>query len=186
MIATFGGVLVASAGLRTWRAQLRASSRHAVAMDIAQAAGDLHREFFNQRAPLIEPSEYPVDFEFDGRPTGSRAQAIKFALNARYKRVHRRGHRLFVLRGKALAILGVKEARAVEELARFAQTLELVWRRLVRLLEQGEQADVRALRQTEAEAFSPFQEEHSDQLSRDFERSFSNLMVLLRPNIDVE
>ena len=113
MIFTLGGVVIASAGLQTWRSQLRSEGTHSTALEIAAAVGNLHVEFFNHRAPLVSPWEFekedgqePSEFELAG-------ERYRRALGKRFAEVNRRIMAVHNLRGKALSVLGPNCAKSL-------------------------------------------------------------------------
>lgn len=181
---TLGAVVVAYSGVEAWKFQLRGTSTHSTAMEIAAAVGSLHVEFFNQRAPLIETWEMET-----GNPKhdadAEKWQQYATALNSRYRDLNKQIIVVHNLKGKALSILGTEVADALEKLTRKASEIHQVWNTYCQLIKSGENVDPQQLHQASRLAFA-HPNNRTDRLSVEFEERFRSVLRELEPFLSVK
>lgn len=185
MIFTLGGVVVASEGLRTWRAQLVGEGRHSTALEIATAIGNLHVEFFNSRAPVImqwelSPAEGQEvsEFELEG-------ERYRRALSRRYKDLHKYIMAVHNLRGKALAVLNRDCAVSLERLARKASQIESTWHTYCALMDGGRRQNTPLFDEYQAMALVD-PSNPTDSLSTSFEECFQAALREIDPYLHIK
>jgi hypothetical protein len=124
ILLTLGAIVVAYSGIDEWKNQTRAAAMHKVALEIAETVGNLFVEFYNQRAPLIEPWELPNGhYDNRERTAGDNAAAYRAALNNRYNKLMPFIMAVHNSRGRAMAVLGRDCAETLVKLAQSARKL---------------------------------------------------------------
>jgi hypothetical protein len=187
-IAAVATAIIAWAALRSWRDQMRGTSRHAAAAEIAETARLTKYHFYDARSPLYEQWEFPPDYDVltqHGRDDEAKAWAHLFT--NRFRGLAEQVNRLATLRAKAGALLNEECAAALEELARKARSLRYMFQQKVEHRRVGpdivaqwpDQAWVKQVDQSVE--VNP--QNHTDAFSIDFEARYAALMSLVKPFI---
>jgi hypothetical protein len=190
--ATVIGVGIAWSALDQWQSQLRGTTRHNVAVEIAVAAGRLRLHFYSARAPLVFASEFPMSYH--GRTgkahdaTGDEAaDAYAHVYSQRFAQLHPIVMEMVDLIGKAEVIVDKELAHAVEALARKALELQYLWQEAVHYKRAGESAVIGYNDQsfvTRVRLSShAIRESPVDPLSKEFDAAYAHVLALVRDDI---
>jgi hypothetical protein len=125
-IASVLTLIAATWGLTLWRAQLRGTSKHTVAIEAATEVRALATAFFESRSPFYAAWEFPDDYNAipdKERQPADDARAWAHVYQGRWAAVHTHMLTVARLRGKVGAVLGDDVAEQMEKLARKANLL---------------------------------------------------------------
>jgi hypothetical protein len=186
----FATALIAWLALRSWRDQLRGTSKHAAAAEIAEAARLTKYLFYDARNPFYDSGEFPPSYHLrlEPRTDAEEAKAWAYVYRRRYRRLNKQILRLAILRAKAGALLSEESAAGLEDLARKARELRGFFQNKINQIRAGQQAVNQwrnqrwVKRVNEAVKLEP-PNDHSDPYSLEFEAKFDALMDLVRPFI---
>jgi hypothetical protein len=189
-VAAAGSIVtavIAGMALYSWRDQMRGTSRHAAAAEIAEAAQLIRYHFYGARNAFIDISEFPRGYSSQTNPSNSaKADAYAHVFNNRYSLLGEQIVRLATLRAKAGALLSEESAAALEELARKGRELHNFYQERVEQLRVGpgtvsqwpDQNWVKRVKES-VEVYP----EHTDAYSLEFEAKFDALRKLIEPFI---
>jgi len=188
-IASLLTVVVAVIALRSWRTQMRATTKHTAANEIGEAASLARYHFYNARNPLYLAAEFPDWYNGTEKRERSRdmeARAWVHVFNGRYRPLHERVLELAKLRAKAIVVFGKELATSLEKVARNACSLRVMFEDRVEQIKVGPEIVSQWSHQDWAQkvrkpvAVDTLQNPQ-DSFSLDFERDFQALMELLKP-----
>lgn len=134
--AAVATAVIAAVALSTWRDQMRGTSRHAAAAEIAEAAQLLKYHFYEARSAWVDAGEFPAGYSTGGTPT-QEAEAWAYVLQNRYDLLKPQILRLATLRAKAGALLSEETAEALGALARKASELHNFFRHRIEQIRVG-------------------------------------------------
>lgn len=181
---------IAASALRSWRSQLRATTKHTAANEIAAAASLLRYHFYDARNPLYTTDEWPSWYYEKPEQERSRedeAKAWAHIYGNRYnKQLGPQVVEIAKLRAKALVLLGDDTAKAMTDLAKQARWLSLMFQERYNQIKAG--PDIVAqwtgqdfVKQVKNSVQTDASENPDDDFSLAFEKAFANLLRLLKP-----
>jgi hypothetical protein len=182
-LATVATAVFAGLALSAWRGQMRGTSRHAAAAEIAEAARLLKYYFYDARHPYVDTGEFPPNYRSLRPPISpsDKAEGWAYVFKNRYDLLYPQIYRLATLRAKAGVLLSEESATALGDLARKARELDRFFRDRVQQIKLGREAvdelsDPTWVQQTIAAIQVKDLDDHSDQYSLEFEEKFDSLM----------
>lgn len=182
-LATAG---IAGWALRSWQDQVRGTSRHTAAAEIAEAAQLTRYHFYDARNPMIFTPEFPASYhQSNQRSRKEEADGYAHVYDGRWKLLGPQILRLATLRAKAGALLSEDCAKALEELARKARELHNFFGHQIEQIRVGpdivsQWPDQRWVQKVKG-AIEVNPDDHSDPYSLEFETKFDTLRKSLEP-----
>jgi len=190
-MAALGSVataIIAGLALNAWRDQMRGTSRHLAASEIAEAARLMKYHFYDARNALYMASEFPPAYNAQTTHTNQEeAEGWGFVFQKRWDLLGPQITHLAKLRAKAGAILSEDCATALGDLARKARELHNFFSDRVEQYRVGpnivrQWSDQNWVQRVKS-SVQVIPDDHSDPYSVEFEEKFAVLKELTDPFI---
>lgn len=191
-VAAAGGVataIIAGVALSAWRDQIRGTSRHAAAAEIAEAAVLMKYHFYDARNAFFDIGEFPPTYRSQPSPRSYADEFTGWAyvFENRYSMLSAQIMRLATLRAKAGALLSDESAAALEALAKKGRELHGFFQDRLEQIRVGpnivsQWTDQNWVKRVNA-SFQVIPQDHTDPYSLEFEEKFKALMRLIKPFI---
>jgi hypothetical protein len=187
-VAALGAALVALRALYMWPIQMRATTRHEAAAEIAEAAELLWYHFYDARNPFYASGEFPAEYLVIENPTDRQnADAWAHVFQTRWDILYPHILKLATLRAKTKTLLSDECAVALDEYARKARELSNFFRERVIQYRNGEnivaQWPDQSWVQRVRKSIQVEGEDHSDPYSLEFEGKYDLLKAKTYPFI---
>jgi len=178
---------IAAKALWSWQDQMRGTSRHAAAAEIAEAAQLMKYHFYDARNPWFGIGEFSPSYRSLKRPISpaDEARGWAYLFNNRYALLEAQIQKLATLRAKAGTLLSEESAAALGDLARNARQLHGFFQDRVEQIKLGPEVvdqlpDQSWVEQTNSSFKTESPDDHSDKYSVEFEQKFTALMSLVK------
>jgi hypothetical protein len=186
-IAAVATAIIAGIALSAWRDQVRGTSRHQAAAEIAEAALLMKYHFYDARSPFYGAWEFPPAYHSNSnRTSNDEAAGWAFVFQKRWDHLSPEILRLATLRAKAGAILSDDCAAALGELAKKARELNNCFGDRVEQIRVGANIVAQWTDQDWVKRVKKSVEkvpEESDPYTEEFEQKVKTLKDLLEPFI---
>jgi hypothetical protein len=188
-LAALATAVFAWLALSAWRGQMRGTSRHMAAAEIAEAAQLIKYHFYDARNAFVVVGEFPPTYRSlrPPRSPGDEFMGWQHVFQNRYELLAPQISRLATLRAKAGALLSDECAAGLEALARKARELHGFFQDRLEQIRVGpnivsQWTDQNWVKRVNT-SFQVNPQDHSDPYSLEFEEKFAALMDLIKPFI---
>jgi hypothetical protein len=186
-LAAVATAIIAGIALSAWRDQVRGTSRHQAASEIAEAALLMKYHFYDARSPFYGAWEFPPAYHSNSNRTrDDEADGWAFVFQKRWDHLSPEILKLATLRAKAGAVLNDDCAVALGELASKARELSNFFGERVGQYRAGPNIVAQWTDQDWVKRVKKSVEkipDESDPYTEEFERKFKALRDLIEPFI---
>jgi hypothetical protein len=187
--AAVATAIIAGMALSAWRDQMRGTSRHMAAAEIAEATALMKYHFYDARNAFYDIAEFPPSYRTQPSPRSNADEFTGWAyvFQNRYSLLSAQILRLANLRAKAGALLSEECAEALEAFAKKGRELHGFFQDRLEQIRAGDnivsQWSDQSWVQRVKDSCQVISDEHTDRYSLEFEEKLTVLKNLINPFI---